>query len=156
MSFVPVLGDFFSFTNSLYYRYEDLCKFLLIFLQNFISHICGSIPVFRCVRISIRGLVRRSVGPLVGRSVMLSSKSMKNWLIWILNDLDSAGRGGRRDEEEGGTRRKEERGGRRDERKKGRGEWKNEKVAKKWKMKKSLKDASLASLGLVRMHLSSS
>ena len=38
---------------------------------------------------------------------------MKNGLLRILNDLDSAGRGGRRDEEEGGTRRKEERGGRR-------------------------------------------
>ena len=48
-------------------------------------------------------------------SVMLSSKSMKNGLLWILNDLDSAGLGGRRDEEEGGTRRKEERGGRRNE-----------------------------------------
>ena len=60
-----------------------------------------------------------SVRPLVGRlvrpSVMLSSKSMKNGLLRILNDLDSAGRGGRRDEEEGGTRRKEEQGGRRNE-----------------------------------------
>ena len=88
-----------------------------------------------------------SVGPLVGPSVMLSSKSMKNGLLRILNDLDSAGRGkegwgGRRDEEEGGTRRKE-----------GRGEWKNEKVVKKWKMKKSLKDASLASLGLVPLNI---
>ena len=46
---------------------------------------------------------------------MLSSKSMKNGLLRILNDLDSAGRGGRRDKEEGGTRRKEGRGGRRDE-----------------------------------------
>ena len=63
-----------------------------------------------------------SVGPSVRWSVMLSSKSMKNGLLRILNDLDSAGRGGRRDEEEGGTRRKEERGGRRDERNKGRGE----------------------------------
>ena len=45
------------------------------------------------------------------------------------------GQGGRRDEEEGGTRRKEGRGGRRD--------------AESEKMKKSLKDASLASLGLV-------
>ena len=101
---------------------------------------------FRCVRISIRGLVRQlvgwSVGWSVGPSVMLSSKSMKNGLLWILNDLDSAGRGGRRDEEEGGTRRKEERGGRRNEeeggtrRKEGREEQgtrrvKNEKVAKK-------------------------
>ncbi len=35
--------------------------------------------------------------PLVGwsvcRSVMLLTKSMKNGLLWILNDLDSAGRG---------------------------------------------------------------
>ena len=53
--------------------------------------------------------------PPVRPSVMLSSKSMKNGLLWILNDLDSAGRGGRRDEEEGGTRRKEGRGGRRNE-----------------------------------------
>ncbi len=47
--------------------------------------------VFRCVRISIKGLVRRSVGWLVGWSVMLSSKSMKNGLLRILNDLDIAG-----------------------------------------------------------------
>ena len=46
------------------------------------------------------------------------------------------------DEEKRGTRRKE-----------WRGEWNNEKVAKKWKMKKSLKDASLASLGLVLLSL---
>ena len=51
-------------------------------------------------------------------------------------------RGGRRDEEEGGTRRKEGRGGRRDE------ESEN-KLLKK--MKKSLKDASWASLGLVHV-----
>ena len=49
------------------------------------------------------------VGPLVGRSVMLSSKSLKNGLLRILNILDSAGRGkkegrGKRDEE-GGVRR---------------------------------------------------
>ena len=67
---------------------------------------------------------------------MLSSKSLKNGLLRILNVLDSAGRGKKRDEE-GGTR------------KVGRGELKNEKVAKKRKMKKLLKDASLASLGLV-------
>ena len=52
-----------------------------------------------------------SVGWLVGRSVgwsvMLLSKLMKNGLLWILNDLDSAGRGGKRDEEKGGMRRKE-------------------------------------------------
>ena len=58
---------------------------------------------------------------------------MKNGLLRILNDLDSAGQGkkegreGRRDEEERGTRRKEGRGGRRN----GESEkMKNEKVAK--------------------------
>ena len=40
---------------------------------------------------------------------------MKNGLLRILNDFDSAGRGGRRHEEGGGTRRKEGQGGRRDE-----------------------------------------
>ena len=45
---------------------------------------------------------------------MLSSKSLKNRLLRTLNDLDSAGRGKKRDEEEGGTRRKGARGGRRD------------------------------------------
>ena len=51
---------------------------------------------------------------------MLSSKSIKNGLLRILNDLDSAGRGkkegrgGRRYEEEVGTGRKEGRGGWRD------------------------------------------
>ena len=59
-------------------------------------------------RISIRGLARPSIRPLVRPSVTLSSKSMKNGLLRILNDLelDSAGRGRKRDEEEGGTRRK--------------------------------------------------
>ena len=78
-------------------------------------------------RISIRGLVRPLVGPsvrpLVGPSVALSSKSMKNGLLWIEAVLDEEergrrrkeGRGGRRDEEEGATRRKERRGGRSDE-----------------------------------------
>ena len=42
---------------------------------------------------------------------MLSSKSMKNGLLRILNISDSAGRGGMRDKEEVGTRRKERRGG---------------------------------------------
>ena len=65
-------------------------------------------------RISIRGLVCLSVHPLVGPWVTLSSKSMKNDLLRILSDLDSAGRGRKRDEEEGGTRSKEGRGGRRD------------------------------------------
>ena len=73
-----------------------------------------------------------------------------------VNDLDSAGRGKKRDEVEGGTRR-EGGGGRREVeeggtgRKKWRREWKNEKVVKKWKMKTSLEDASLASLGLVKI-----
>ena len=69
--------------------------------------------LFRCVHITIRGLVGRSVGWLV----MLSLKLMKNGLLRILNDLDSAGPAGRaenRDEEEGRTRRKEGRGERRD------------------------------------------
>ena len=44
---------------------------------------------------------------------MLLSKSMKNGPSRILNDLDSAGQGKKRDEVEGGTRRKEGRGGRR-------------------------------------------
>ena len=47
---------------------------------------------------------------------MLSSKLLKNGHLRILNDLDSAGRGKKRDEEEGGmTRRKDERGGRMNE-----------------------------------------
>ena len=56
---------------------------------------------------------------------------MKNGLLRILNDLDTAGRGKNRDEEEGGTRREVERGGKRDEeeggtgRKEERGEGKN-------------------------------
>ena len=68
-------------------------------------------------RISIRGLVHPSVRRLVGRSVgwsvTLSSKSMKNGLLRNLNDVDSAGRGRKRGEEEGATRRKKGRGGRR-------------------------------------------
>ena len=66
--------------------------------------------LFRSVRISIRGLVRWLVGwsvaPLCFR---------QNRLLRILNDLDSSGRGKKRDEEERGTRRKEGRGGRSDE-----------------------------------------
>ena len=46
-----------------------------------------------------------SVRRLVRPSVMLSSKSLKNGLLRILNDSDSAGRGKKRDEEEGLTRR---------------------------------------------------
>ncbi len=51
--------------------------------------------------------MRTSVGPLV----TLSSKLLKNGLLRILYNLNSAGRGRKRDEEEGGTRRKERRGG---------------------------------------------
>ena len=39
---------------------------------------------------------------------------MKDGLLQILNDTDCAGRGRKRDEEQGGTRRKEGRGGKRD------------------------------------------
>ena len=46
---------------------------------------------------------------------MLSSNWLKNGPLRILNDLDSAGRGKKKDEEEGGTSRKEGQGGRRDE-----------------------------------------
>ena len=63
-----------------------------------------------------------SVRRLLGPSVTLSSKLMKNGLLRILNDLEGAGRGRKRDEEEGGTRRKEgeeERGTRRKERRGG-------------------------------------
>ena len=97
-------------------------------------------------RISIRGLVRPSlgwlVGPLVRWLVTLLSQSMKNGHLRILNDLDIAGgtrrkegRRGGRNEEEGGTRRKEGRGGRMDAekgatwRKERWGDRKNEKVA---------------------------
>ena len=58
--------------------------------------------------------VGQSVGWSVGQSVMLSSKSMKNGFLRILNDLDSAGRGKKRDEEEGWMRRKDGRGERSD------------------------------------------
>ncbi len=51
---------------------------------------------------------------------------MKNVLLRILKDLVSAGRGRKRDEEEGGTKRKEGRGGRSDEKEGA----KNEKVVK--------------------------
>ena len=72
-------------------------------------------------RISIRGLVRPSVGWLVGRSVRpsvrqsvtLLSKLMKNGLLRILNDL-GAGLGRKREEEDGGTRRKEGQRGKKD------------------------------------------
>ena len=67
---------------------------------------------------------------------------MKNGLLWFINDLDSAGRGKKRDEEEGERRRKEGQGGRRDEeergtrRKEGRGGRREEDSEK---MKKFLK-----------------
>ena len=53
----------------------------------------------------VRPSVRRSVGRSIGQ---------KNGILRILNDLDSAELGGRRDEEEGGTK-KEGGGGRKDE-----------------------------------------
>ena len=102
-----------------------------MFSDNLHSNFIQLIQFFRCVR--------RSVGP----SVMLSSKSMKNGLLRILNDLDSAGRsslffrrrrGGRRDEEVGRMGRKEAQEGRMDEEsekmKKLLKKMKNEKVAK--------------------------
>ena len=69
-----------------------------------------------------------SVGWSFGRSVGPSVRNafVKNGLLRILHDLVSAGRGKRRDEEEGGARRKEGRGGRSDE---GCEKMKNEKVA---------------------------
>ena len=59
------------------------------------------------------------------------------------------GRGGRRDEEEGGMGRKEGLEGRRDGEEGGTRRVKKMKKVLKKKMKKSLKDASLVSLGLV-------
>ena len=56
-------------------------------------------------------MVGRSFGWSVRRSVMLLSRSMKNGLLRILNDLEGTGRGRKRDVEEGETRRKEGRGG---------------------------------------------
>ena len=66
-------------------------------------------------RISIIGLVRPSVGPSVRPSVGYAFLQIdEKWPLTDLNDLDSVGRGRKRDEEEGGKRRKEGRGGRRD------------------------------------------
>ena len=84
-------------------------------------------------RISIRGLVRPLVHPLVRRSVTLSSKSMKNGLLRIQSDSHSAGRGRERNKEEVGTRRKEGQGGNNEESEKKENvvkKMKNEKVAK--------------------------
>ncbi len=98
-------------------------------------------------RISIRGLVRPSVGwsvgPLVGYAFVKIDEKWpfmdSKWLRRVLDEEERGtrrkeGRGGRRGEEEGATRRRERRG-----------EWKNKKVVKKWKMKKWLEDASLTS-----------
>ena len=66
----------------------------------------------------------------VGWSVMLLSKLMKNGLLRILNDLDSAGRERKRDEKERGTsRRKERRGGKSDEEREKWKRMKDEKVS---------------------------
>ena len=86
-------------------------------------------------RMSIRGHVRPSVrwsvGWSVGWSVTLSSKSMKNGLLWILSGWDSAGRGRKRNREEGGTRRNEEEGAtRRKERRGGRSDEESKKMKK--------------------------
>ena len=59
---------------------------------------------------SVGWLVRWLVRRLVQNAYV---KIAENGLLRILNDLDSAGRGKKRDEEEGGMRRKEGRGGRR-------------------------------------------
>merc|ERR1712237_71361 len=84
------------------------------------------------------------VGWSVGWSVMLSSKSMKNGLLRILNDLDSAGRGKKRDKEEGGARRKEGQGGRMDRRKEGRGGRTDEESEKMKKLLKKMKNEKVA------------
>ena len=82
------------------------------------------ISIRRSVRPLVRQLVRRLVRPLVGwfvRSAFV--KIVEKWpFIWILSDLDSAGRGGARREEGQGGRSDEESG----------------------KMKKWLGDASLS------------
>ena len=92
--------------------------------------------------ISIRGLSRLLVGSLVGRLVGNAFVQIdEKWSFtdskWFRHcwTRKKEGRGGRRDEEEGGTRRKEGRGGRMDAekgatwRKERWGKWKNEKVA---------------------------
>ena len=67
-------------------------------------------------RISIRGLVRSSVGWSVRWLVRHAFvKIDENGLLRCLNDLVNAGRGGRREEEEGATKRMERQGGRSDE-----------------------------------------
>ena len=70
---------------------EDFNVFRCYFKDQLEAHArYGMHVLFRCVRISIRGLVRPLVGwlvgPLVGPSVTLSSKSIKNGLLWILSD----------------------------------------------------------------------
>ena len=72
---------------------------------------------------------------------------MKNGLLWILNDLDSAGRGGKRDEEKGGMRRKgrnEGWGGTKDGRKEGRGVRRNEESEKMIKLFKKIANEKVA------------
>ena len=64
-------------------------------------------------RMSIRGLVRPSVGWPVHRSIGRSVhntfvKIDEKWPFTVLSDLDNAGRGGRRDKEERGGRSDEE------------------------------------------------
>ena len=63
---------------------------------------------------------------------MIMSISMKNGLLWILSDLDSAGRGRKRDDEEGGQ------GGRSNE------EEGATRRVKKWKNCKKMKNEKTA------------
>ena len=112
---------------------------------------------FQKEALSVGWTVRRLVGPSVG-PLCFHQIWQKNGILKILNDLDSAG-GGKKDDMGGGTRRQEGREGGRDEeeewtgKKEGRGRRRDEESEKMKKllkeMKKSLKDASLASLGLV-------
>ena len=74
---------------------------------------------------------------------------MKNGLSRILNDLDSAGRGRKRDEEEGGTRRKEGRGGRMDAEEGATRRVKNEKIVKKNENEKVARGRIVDPRGLV-------
>ena len=61
---------------------------------------------------------------------MLLSKSMENGLLQTLNDVDSNGRGKKRDKKERGTGRKEGQGGRRDGEELGRRDEEREKIKK--------------------------
>ena len=108
---------------------------LFTWLIDLFSFLDASSHLYKRPCPSVRPLVR----PLVGWSVTLSSKSMKNGLLRILNDSEGAGRVRKRDEEGGGTRRKEgqeEWAGRSDEDKRATmraKKWKSCKKNEKWK-----------------------